>query len=181
MPGMSHVKGSRRHEIVCACGQRYTYVATREADATYDGLTLSQGSADEKAREKAEVELERLLESAVEACKCPRCGAITDEMKKKLEEDRANHGPEAVMMILGAAGLILLAVWMGSLAQRSYENNRHSRAVKQGIGMLVSGGLGLLVGFSALASLGSGYRDKFVTGELIGEAPAADPSSSANP
>lgn len=175
MPGMSHVRASRLREVVCACGQRYSYLVTREASATYDGFTLTQSSADEKARENAKAKLEHLLESAVEACKCPRCGAITDEMRKKLEEDRANHGPDAVLKLLGAAGLILVAVWMWSFAQGSFDNNRHGRAVKLGLVALVSGGAGLLLGFGAIMSLGSGYRDKFVTAKVAGEAPAADP------
>jgi hypothetical protein len=98
-------------------------------------------------------------------------------MRKKLEKDRANHVPHAVLKILGAAGLVLVAFWMWNLSQQSLDDKRYRRASKLRAGMIMLGGGGVIMGFGALTSLGSGYRAKYITAKM----PEADSSSSANP
>jgi hypothetical protein len=86
----------------------------RSAVGSYSGLTLTRAKADQMATEDAEEKLEKMLVSECDVVPCPRCGALTEEMKR----EKARFVP----MILSGLGMGALGMGFVYFAGRVFHH-----------------------------------------------------------
>lgn len=147
MAGTVTISGSVVKHVHCACGHHYAYVMEREAFGSYSGLALTQAKANERAAANAAPDLARMLATECDPCPCPKCGALTPEMKQKRAQDRAAHTPTAL-------GAVLLGIVVSGIVYLVWQSTGRLYYV---IGLF---GVGSFV--LGLAMLGTGHREQTV-------------------
>ena len=176
MAGIAVEWGTTIKQVQCACGYHFAYEIERHVTGTYHGFALSENKAQAKAQLRAKSELERLLNEGVEACPCPRCGSLTSEMRRKLEDDRLDHGPEIVRDVLWGMLFGGIAWWMGSQSLREFLSDHPLVGSLLGLVALFFGAVASMFFLLATVSLVRGHRDKLIKSVVeISRAEASGP------
>lgn len=81
-PSMIDATGSVKKQVTCeSCSHQYEYEMTRTAIGSYSGFALTRQKADEEAAADAAQKLKTMLEIECDVVPCPKCGALTRQMK----------------------------------------------------------------------------------------------------
>jgi hypothetical protein len=77
-------KGSVEKQVVCeTCGHGYSYTMTREAMGSHHGFALTGEEQAKKEAEDAHQKLKEMLECECDVRPCPKCGALTRQMRSR--------------------------------------------------------------------------------------------------
>lgn len=108
------VNGQTTKQVICEnCAHAYEYPLKRLAVGTSNRFALTSAEVNARAEADAAEQLKRELAVGCNIVPCPKCGALTEEMKRT---DRAMLPGFLKLMCLGGlilAGTCAFGVWTG--------------------------------------------------------------------